>query len=58
MGRIGQEFREGWNDFWSAVTKAAKETPVGFFAPAIWTWKFLVRVNRQLWERYEGKGRK
>ncbi len=55
MGRIGDEFKEGWNDFWSAVVKAAKETPAGFFAPAIWLWKFLVGVNRKLWEGYQEK---
>lgn len=58
QGAIAKESKEGWYDFWRAVVQGARETPAGFFAPAIWTWNFLSRVNRQLWERYVGKGHK
>ncbi len=36
------------NDFYKGFVKGAKETPVGFFAPAIALWRVLVGVTESL----------
>lgn len=36
------------NDFLTGFVKGAKETPRGFFAPAIALWRLLVSVTESL----------
>lgn len=36
------------NDFLQGFVKGAKETPKGFFAPAIAVWRLLVTVSESL----------
>lgn len=42
------------NDFMQGFIKGAKETPVGFFAPAIAIWRLLVGVSDSLTKQKNG----
>lgn len=43
------------NDFMLGFVKGAKETPWGFFAPAIAIWRLLVSVTDSLVRKSENK---
>lgn len=43
------------NDFMQGFIKGAKETPRGFFAPAIAIWRLLVGVSDSLTSQKNGK---
>ena len=36
------------NEFLAGLIKGAKETPIGYFAPAIALWRLLVGVSESL----------
>ena len=43
------------NEFLQGFIKGAKETPLGFFAPAIALWRLLVGVTESLTKDKAGK---
>lgn len=43
------------NDFLQGFVKGAKETPRGFFAPAIAIWRLLVGVTESLTKEKVGR---
>ena len=43
------------NDFLQGFVKGAKETPRGFFAPAIAIWRLLVSVTESLTKEKIGR---
>jgi hypothetical protein len=49
LNKTTKEVTSGmWNDFVQGFIKGAKETPRGFFAPAVAIWRILLNTTESL----------